>query len=254
MLDERLDGIKELLTNNSAVYVSELSTIFNVSPVTIRKDLVLLEKLGVAVRFHGGARIAEHPFAAPAAENFYEKEIYIKLATVACREIQNEDSIFLGSGKTCCVLARMLEQFESLSIVTNNVSALDDLIKQKHKIYLVGGEVATVDNITRCASVHDPSKYLGDMNITKAFTSILGVDLNAGLTVNALITTYLYKFISENANRWYVMADHTKFDHIALYTVEKDLKKVSCFITDEIDQKYSDYFDQNQVDHIQCDQ
>ena len=54
-LDERLDKIMELLNKNKKVKVNELSQIFNVSEVMIRKDLQRLETEGKLRRTHGGA-------------------------------------------------------------------------------------------------------------------------------------------------------------------------------------------------------
>ncbi len=238
------------LKNNETVYVTDLSASLRVSPVTIRKDLLYLENSGYATRFHGGAQLISKNFKDKDDSSYSNDETLRLIAMRACEEIQEGDSIFLGSGKTCCLLAKMLSKFDSLSIVTNNVTAFEHLTKQNHKLHLVGGEVLTVDGETYFASSLDAAEYLANMYVTKAFTSITGVDINAGLTVTSMLSTYLYKFIRNLANTWYLMLDHSKFDHIALYTVEKDIKSVQCYITDNISDKYAEYFKQNDIRYI----
>src|SRR5579862_6771239 len=55
---ERRQHITRLLEEQQRVTVPELSHIFSVSEVTIRKDLAWLEAHKMAVRTHGGAVLA----------------------------------------------------------------------------------------------------------------------------------------------------------------------------------------------------
>lgn len=56
---ERLNSILEMISYSGRVTVKELSEAFNISLVTIRKDLKQLEKEGRVVRTHGGAISSE---------------------------------------------------------------------------------------------------------------------------------------------------------------------------------------------------
>ena len=56
---DRLDEIRQLLFTNKKVLVNDLSDHYQVSVVTIRKDLACLEKEGVAKRIYGGAVLSE---------------------------------------------------------------------------------------------------------------------------------------------------------------------------------------------------
>lgn len=248
MLFERIENIKKLLQEQQKVFVTELSQQFQVSEVTIRKDLLALENAGIVNRFHGGAVLTPTHAPISTSEDFYHNKILTSLAALACEEIQDGDSIFLGSGRTCCILARMLGNHKNLTIVTNNISALKDLINKDFKLFLIGGEVTTVDaGDTLFASIEDPMKYLQNIYVNKAFTSISGIDLHAGLTVNSIITTYIYKSIRDITGNWYMLADHSKFGHLAMYTVEKNLSQVSCYITDQLDEIYKNYFTKNEI-------
>jgi DeoR family transcriptional regulator of aga operon len=51
----RLSAILDKLADGGSVSVSELSEALNVSPATIRRDLVMLEEQQLLGRMHGGA-------------------------------------------------------------------------------------------------------------------------------------------------------------------------------------------------------
>jgi DeoR/GlpR family transcriptional regulator of sugar metabolism len=55
LTEERRQKIQELLSQEKRLLVNEISERFDVSAVTIRKDLEVLEKRGALSRVHGGA-------------------------------------------------------------------------------------------------------------------------------------------------------------------------------------------------------
>lgn len=58
-MNKRQSQILDLLAKNKKMEVTKLSELLNVSQVTIRKDLVILENSGIIVREHGYARLNE---------------------------------------------------------------------------------------------------------------------------------------------------------------------------------------------------
>lgn len=55
-MNQRQLQIKRMLDDHSEVFLKQLKKIFSdVSEMTIRRDLILLEDKGYAVRTHGGA-------------------------------------------------------------------------------------------------------------------------------------------------------------------------------------------------------
>ena len=51
--------IIELLKKNKYMAVNEISEQLNISPSTIRRELTALEKKNLAIRTHGGVRLAD---------------------------------------------------------------------------------------------------------------------------------------------------------------------------------------------------
>jgi len=250
MMIDRITEIKNRLLNNQRVFVNDLSKEFSVSEVTIRKDLALLEKQGLAEKFHGGAQLNLKPASPSQVSNFYNSRTITSIAELACQEIRDGDSIFLGSGRTCCVLARMLGEFKNLTVITNNITALNDLLENVHRVYLIGGEVTSIDSETMFSSTQNPLSNIENVSVKKAFTSVFGIDLKAGLTVNTLISTYIYKNILDISTSWYVMADHSKYDRVAIYPVAS-VSDVSCFISDSFPPAYKESFSEHNVRYVE---
>lgn len=244
-MTSRIEEIRKLLFTQKKVSVSALSAQFGISEVTIRKDLERLEREGIAQRVYGGALLAEN--ALPPALAHMEDRVRAQLAETACGEICDGDSIFLGSGKTCCYLAKLLDRFHGLSIVTNNITALSDLLRTDARVYLLGGEVTSTDAHTLFSSPENPNTFTDHIFVSKAFTSISGIDLQAGLTVHSTVSTHVYRNLSSIARSWYLMADSSKFGKIAMYPVA-DLSAIQCLITDALPDEYRNVLHQNKVD------
>ena len=78
---ERRRVISERIRATGQVVVSALSTEFQVSEETIRRDLESLEKEGIATRIYGGAVLRGNDHAAPPYSiNFYVKKYYNTVA------------------------------------------------------------------------------------------------------------------------------------------------------------------------------
>ena len=234
-MTSRLEEIRKLLFTQKKVLVRELSRDFHASEVTIRKDLERLEQEGIAQRVYGGALLAEN--ALPPAMVHMEDNVRIALAETACNEICNGDSLFLGSGKTCCYLAKLLDRFHNLSIVTNNITALGDLLRTDARVYLLGGEVTSTDAHTLFSSPENPNTFTDNVFVSKAFTSISGIDLQAGLTVRSIVSTHVFRSLPSIARSWYLMADSSKFGKIAIYPVA-GFDAVQYLITDALPDIY----------------
>lgn len=245
---KRIDEIRNLLLTRKEISVQQLCNYYKVSAVSIRKDLAKLEEEGIIKRVYGGALLNEQNTAAQKTSAIdFEHPTLHQLAEFACSFICDGDIIFLGSGRTCCILAKLLHRFSNLSIVTNNITALDDLLASGARIYLIGGEVTSTDGTTLFASPEDPTNFTRNIRVNKAFTSISGIDLSKGLTVNSIISTYIYHALPAISNKWYLMASSDKFNHLSLYSAA-NLSDVDCIITDRYPPEYGAFFTAHNIE------
>lgn len=237
MSGNRIDEIKRLLNDRKTVYVNDLSRRLGVSRVSIRKYLTRLDHEGYAQRFYGGASIIETAPADGTDDDIYADPVRSALAREARTHISEGDSIFIGSGRSCCILAREITGFSDLTVFTNNITALPDLLTNATRVYLLGGEVTSTDERTLFSSWDSPQASLENVYVHKAFTSISGIDIKAGLTVDSMISIPIFRQIPSMAHRWYLMADSSKFDKISIYPVA-DLSDVHTLISDAVPSRY----------------
>ena len=59
--DKRAKEILRLLLSHGKTSVEELTSLFAMSPASVRRDLVRLEERGLVHRTHGGAMLALRP-------------------------------------------------------------------------------------------------------------------------------------------------------------------------------------------------
>ena len=150
------------------VFVNNLSEKLKVSPLTIRRDLQVLEDNGFVERFYGGAKFKEEKLC------LREKEDYIdSIAKIASRYIEDNDVIFVNSSK---ITLKMLEYIHSknVNVITNNANAV--LINNPNiSVILTGGEL----NINKKSLTSEFAiKTLNNIVATKCFLGCSGITTN----------------------------------------------------------------------------
>lgn len=248
---ERLKAIMSQVRDEGKVEINELSEQFGVSKVTIRKDLDILQDQGSVLRYYGGAMpTTDESFHShdKGAISLLKKQSHVKdrLAKKAAAHVENGDAIFLGSGVTCTLLAEYLEGKKNLTVITNNISAIPTLIKYVERVVIIGGEIITVDDINYFSWTDNPSQYLDNIFVNKVFTSCTGVDFKAGLTVNAVVSTYLFKCLPGIKREWFLLVDADKFNKMGVYQFSA-LNGIDHVISDEIPKDYIDYFESQNI-------
>jgi len=240
---QRLDRIKEILLEKERVDVQSLSKTLDVSDVTIRKDLEKLRKEGFIIKTHGGAMLAKSDSKKKTDQVKFETDhLPLKklIARKAYEQIEKGDSIFIGSGVTCFLLAQMVRKEDKLSVVTNNVSAAPYLKQNAQNVILIGGEISSHENLLFTSS-EKVEEYFRNIFVNKAFTSATAVDFECGITVTRELSTFIYKEIKSITKKWYLMAESMKYDRVAMYQVAK-VNDPDVFITNEMIPKYDAFF------------
>ncbi|WP_424767233.1 DeoR/GlpR family DNA-binding transcription regulator [Paenibacillus sp. sgz302251] len=227
---ERHRKIIEKLEQLSAVKVSELSELFQVTEKTVREDLEKLEEKGLLKRTHGGAVMEQggedslYPLQFPNSKNQQEKTAIAELA-LTC--IEESDIIALDAGSTTLEMARLLPNIP-VTVLTNDLLIIRELTaKDQVRLVVPGGY--RHNNLLIGAESHD---WIKRLNVHKLFLSTTGIHLEYGLTIFTEELAKLKKLYMENAKTVYCLADHSKFDKGALITFAS-LTEVDTIITDD---------------------
>ena len=106
--------------------VVELAQRFEVSEMTVRRDLARLAGEGKLIRVHGGAVSVreEPPFAEIAVERLAEKE---RIGRAAAGLVRDGQTIMVDIGTTTLQLARQLRERE-LTVITSSLAVLEELL------------------------------------------------------------------------------------------------------------------------------
>jgi DeoR family transcriptional regulator of aga operon/DeoR family fructose operon transcriptional repressor len=231
MAEERRRDIVELLASEGRVRVEELAKRFDVSVVTIRKDLVELEDRGLLQRTHGGAvYVHKSRFSLSFLEKLqlqsHEKQA---IAAAAMQYIKEGDTLILDAGSTTLALAQLIKhQFRRLFIITCSIPVALELSDTSWELLLVGGQVR-----------HHSLALIGPAGVTtlenyhadKAFVGTTGLTLPHGYSTPNPLDAQMKQAILHSADETYVVTDSTKIGHPALAKFAQ-LDEVKVLVTD----------------------
>ena len=122
--------ILDILNKEKYLEVLDLCKLLDVSAVTIRKDLKLLEEKGLLFRTHGGASL-DNPYINEKAVNEKEKisvEEKNGIAELAATKILENDSIMIASGTTVQALSKFIKPKKKLTVITSSLHVVLNLI------------------------------------------------------------------------------------------------------------------------------
>lgn len=208
---ERHQHILTRLQKEGYVKVLDLCRELNVSSVTIRKDLQLLEDKNLLYRTHGGVTLT-NPYAADRPVNEKEKirsgeKTLIGQAGAAL--IEENDCIIIASGTSVQAFAKEINPKGSLTVIT---AALNVALELLHHPEI---EVIQLGGMLRKSSSSTTGPYaeqvLEDFSCNKLFLGVDGIDIEFGLTTTNAMEAHLNRKMIAAAQRTIILADSTKF-------------------------------------------
>lgn len=207
---ERHQFIIRQIREKGSVNVLALCEALDVSSVTIRKDLKLLEERQLLYRTHGGATFV-NPYATD--RTVFEKEKMqsaqkTAIAKEAASLITPDDSIIIASGTTVQALAREIQPIGSLTVVTSALNVALQLIKHANvDIIQLGGSLRK--SSTSVAGMYALG-ILEDFFCSKLFLGVDGIDVEFGLTTTNVQEAHLNRKMIESSQKTIVLADSSK--------------------------------------------
>lgn len=208
---ERHQQIINKLQNEGKVNVANLCADLDVSSVTIRKDLKLLEDKGLLFRTHGGATL-NNPYTIDRPVNEKEKIQFdekLEIGAAAAALVQPNDSILIASGTSVLALAKCIKPKDSLTVTTSALNVALELLRHPEvEVLQLGGMLRKSSS-----SVTGPyaESILSDFSFSKLFLGVDGIDLEFGLTTTNVMEAHLNRRMIQVAQKTIVLADSTKF-------------------------------------------
>lgn len=210
-ISERHKFILDRLNEAGIVHVADLSKELDVTVVTIRKDLKLLEDKGLLYRSHGSATLSS-PYVNDKPVN--EKKLVrveekIRIAQAAVGLVEENEAIIIGSGTTVVSFAQMLPKNQKLTVLTAAMNVTLALIDAADV------EIVQLGGVVRKSSSSVVGNYAEEMMrnfaCSKLFLSVDGISLDFGLTTSHMMEAHLNAQMIQSVQKTIVLVDSSKF-------------------------------------------
>lgn len=228
----RRDRIAQRVRTDREVGFAELAAEFDVSEMTIRRDVESLEMLGLVRRVVGGAialsrKDSEPSFATRVANAAEEKR---HIADAVADLIGPAETLILDSGSTALAVARSLRgRGLGLTIVTPSLLAALELVDEADTtVVLTGGELRPGELSLIGPAAEDT---LGNYNCDTFVMGVAGIDGERGISDYHQSESRVKRAASRRADRVVVAADKSKLGRVTFVSIAA-LAEVDVIITD----------------------
>lgn len=228
---ERLQRILELIGRQGSLTNAALARALEVSTMTVRRDLDILECQGYLRRVHGGARAVDEldvGYGLRQGRNVGAKR---RIGARAAEFVQNGETIYLDAGTTTMEVARALKRrsLHGVRVVTHAVNIAAELSGSPGLgVLQVGGELFLQ---TYSATGPLALETIRRFSFDRLFLAAQGVDLAAGLTNSSLLEAEV-KNAAIAASRWVcLVCDASKWGRVT-FAPCGSLGDIDLFITD----------------------
>ncbi|MEY9211250.1 DeoR/GlpR transcriptional regulator [Thermobifida halotolerans] len=201
----RREHIVELLRANGTMALRDLADRLQVSEVTVRRDVRILEAQGVLDRRRGGASLPGH--RPPRRGGGVAPEL-AAIARAAAALVAENDAIVMGPGAPVAALAAELTHRAGLTVVTNSLRVAQTLAETP------GVEVGVTGGTLRGAELAlvggAAEQALDGLRVRRAFVSGHGVTAERGVSTSNAAVAGVDRALAECAEEVIVLADHTR--------------------------------------------
>jgi DeoR family glycerol-3-phosphate regulon repressor len=224
-----MDGLHQA---NGVLSSADITSLFDVTVQTIRKDLNELSELGLVRRVHGGIKLPSSnknvPFNNRTVMNLAAKQ---NIARKVVELLPENSSVFLGIGTTPQQVAESLLDHPGLTVVTNNINVALTLCRNTRiQTYLAGGKVRANDQDMMGS---ETNAFMNQFNIQYGVFGVGGLNQKGQLLDFSLEESSVSRTIIENSEERILVADHSKLARYAP-VITGGLEDVDMLIMDVI--------------------
>ncbi|PWB51578.1 MAG: DeoR/GlpR transcriptional regulator [Anaerolineales bacterium] len=233
--EERYQKILELIASDGKITVGEIVRLFDVSDMTARRDIKILEQSGLLRRVHGGAvsnlgRSYEPPYSIRSSHATQAKKA---IGKAAADMILNGDSIVLDVGTTTLQIVRAIIDRRNLTIITASLPIANEIISKFSlandiRLILAGGIVRARE---LSMTGHIAQETFSQFQVDKAFIGVGGIDIKSGLTEYNLEDALVKKPLLKTARQKIVVAEGEKLGRSVFATIGS-ITDIDMIITD----------------------
>jgi DeoR family fructose operon transcriptional repressor len=227
-LNERQQQILNRLTIHGEVKLVELKGMFDVTEMTLRRDLEKLEQTGTVRRTFGGAILVGKDIALH-ERSFFLKEEKVRIGQMSSQFIQPGESIFIDGGSTTLQVARFLNPDLKMTVVTNALNIASELQSKHIDVIVVGGIL-----LENTSTLVGPNAVdmISKMAFDRVFIGATGFTVAHGFSNSNMHETVIKRLAIQKAAEVNIVLDHSKFGLKGLFSFA-DFESADRIITDQ---------------------
>jgi DeoR/GlpR family transcriptional regulator of sugar metabolism len=230
-LAERRHAILSVLKDAGQLSVSELSTRFEVSEVTIRMDLQALSQQNLLMRSRGGAvaisALPELSFDIRQQQNSDKKS---RIGRAAARMILPGDTIALDASTTAMAIVPFIDQHSQLTVVSNSLKIAMSLLRAPQVQVIIPGGYMRRESLSIVGQ--SQNDLIEDIHVRVGFFGAWGITAEHGLTDINLEEVRTKKRMVNHCQYVVGVLDSRKWGQVAAATFA-NLNQVNLIITDD---------------------
>jgi DeoR/GlpR family transcriptional regulator of sugar metabolism len=235
--EDRRRSIADLLLAAGAVTVSEVESRFGISAMTARRDLLELERRGLARRTHGGAVL---PTAA-AHEDSFDRRLKLApqakqlLAVAAVALLKPHETVFLDSSTTSYFVAqRILDTGTAATVLTNSLPIMTLLAGSAGPNVDVIGVGGTLRAFTQSFVGAGTTRTVNEHYADRLFLSVKGVVDGDTLTDADSLEADVKRSMIAHARDSVLLIDGSKLDGRGLIAIAP-LSAITTVVATDLD-------------------
>lgn len=229
---ERQDKILAIIQANSSIKIADIIRDFRVSHETARRDLDHLQDQNLIKRVHGGAVLSDEAKSSPImpAEAVKHSSMAERVAIgkAAAELIKDGDTVFLSVGLTVHQIARAIRKRKDITVLTNSVLVLNELINSDVQLYVLGG---CVNNSENNIEGHLALQTLSNFYVDIAFIGAGGISTDCGISDYSLEVAELNRHVIDRSKKSVLTVHSKKFGKTCL-SITCPVDKLDTIITD----------------------
>jgi DeoR family fructose operon transcriptional repressor len=228
-INPRQQHILDRMALNGEVKLAELKETFEVTEMTLRRDLEKLEQIGMLRRTLGGAILIGKDIALLERTGVLMNE-KLKIGRQAVQYIKPGDSIFIDGGSTTLQIAKCLRPNMNITVVTNALNIAAELQGKQISTIVIGGNL-----LEKTSTLVGPLAIdsLAKLAFDRVFIGTTGATVKHGLSNSNMYEAEIKRFVIEQAAEVIIVMDHTKFGMKDLFSFAS-LTAIDRIVTDQL--------------------
>lgn len=201
-IEERQQEIIEHIQKHGKILIAEITTKYNISDESARRDLRILEQKGLCKRTHGGAiKLSQIRISSATNRDYGNMPIFPthkQIVAEAIKLLKPNDVIYLTGGSLGYLMLQYIPKDIHYTIVVNSIDLAQALREWTvADIYVVGGKMRTSGSVVDSIAI----EFISRMHFDICFITGAGLSADFGLTNGTDETAAFQRTVIKNSRK-----------------------------------------------------